>query len=372
MPAVSLFLNLSILECHTQAPVKIETLKTIILAISKGGRRIRPFIPQLQTTFVKNLSDASHMVRNLSAKALRLLMEFISRVDQLATELKNGITGSIGGVQHAMMNACHGVLATKGEKISINVLIDLKNLFIPRLIDATAEARYGAAKCLGVLAHLLDSEQGASVINNTLCGTKSMSSWEYKYTSLVGLSAFLDTDVAKPGEGLLSADEKTSETVLKTIQTLAKDDNGSVREASCIAAGSLVLLHNKDFKAVALMGTKLLVNATKDKSSDVRTAACEAVKMITKQQGASFWNEGFSEVREALVVAIFECAMERKNVRLRTAADQSILYALRLFEGNSYAEEAEQSIFKSSDRALRSFFPKHWAKVQRTVSRDKD
>ena len=83
---------------------------------------MRPFIPQLQTTFVKNLSDPSHIVRNLSAKALRLLMEFISRVDQLATELKNGISGSMGGVQQAMMKACHGVLTTKGAKISAGIL----------------------------------------------------------------------------------------------------------------------------------------------------------------------------------------------------------------------------------------------------------
>ena len=39
------------------APVKIETLKTILLLLNKGGARLRPFIPQLQTTFVKNLSD---------------------------------------------------------------------------------------------------------------------------------------------------------------------------------------------------------------------------------------------------------------------------------------------------------------------------
>ena len=52
------------------APVKIETLKTILLLLNKGGARLRPFIPQLQTTFVKNLSDDSHIVRNLSAEGL--------------------------------------------------------------------------------------------------------------------------------------------------------------------------------------------------------------------------------------------------------------------------------------------------------------
>lgn len=354
------------------APVKIETLRTIILLISKGGKRLRPFIPQLQTTFVKNLSDASHVVRNLSAKALRLLMEFISRVDQLATELKNGISGSMGGVQQAMMKACHGVLTTKGAKISANILMELRELFLTSIADATAETRYGAAKCLGAIIHLLEPEHGASLVTDTLCGDESMSSWESKYTSAMGLAAFLDEDIAKPGEALLSPGDLTSETAFRTIEALSKDENGSVREAACAAAGAQVLLHNKAFKAVALRGCKVLARACKDRSFDVRTAACDAVKSVAKDQGEAFWTEGFPEVREALLVAVTECAMERKNVRMRSAADRSMLYMLRLFEGDNHAKDAAKNLIKGSNSEVKSFFSKHWVKVQRTVSRDSE
>ena len=296
-------------------------------------------------------------------------MEFISRVDQLATELKNGISGSMGGVQQAMMKACHGVLTTKGAKISANILAELRDLFVPRLTDATAETRYGAATCLGAIIHLLEPDNGASLVTDTLCGDESMSSWESKYTSAMGLAAFLDDDIAKPGEALLVPGDAISETVFRFIEALAKDDNGSVREAACVAAGAQVLLHNKAFKAVALRGCKVLIRAAKDKSIDVRTAACDAVKAVAKDQGEAFWTEGFPEVRKALLVAVTECAMERKNVRMRTAADRSMLYLLRLFEGNAHAMDAAKNLIGGMSSEMKAFFLKHWVKVQKTVSR---
>jgi len=164
----------------------------------------------------------------------------------------------------------------------------------------------------------------------------------------------------------------TSETVFRTIEALSNDDNGSVREAACVAAGAQVLLHNKAFKAVALRGCKVLARACKDRSFDVRTAACDAIKSVAKDQGEAFWTEGFPEVRKALLVAITECAMERKNVRLRSAADRSMLYVLRLFEGDDCAKDAAKNLIGSTNSEMKAFFSKHWVKVQRTVSRDSE
>ena len=297
-------------------------------------------------------------------------MEFISRVDQLATELKNGISGSMGGVQQAMLKACHGVLATKGAKISTSILAELQDLFVLGLTDATAETRYGAATCLGAITHLLEVDVGTLIVTETLCGDEATLSWERKCTSAIGLAAFLDPDIAKPGEALLSPNSDSFETVLRFIEILAKDESGSVREMSCVAAGALLLLHNKNFKAVALRGAKVLVRLAKDKSSDVRTAACDAIKSVAKDHGEAFWTECFPEVRKALLLAIMECAMERKNVRLRTAADRSILYVLRLFEGDICAKDAAESLLGGASSDIKSFFSRHWVKVQKTVPQD--
>ena len=52
---------------------------------------LKPFLPQLQTTFVKALNDPTQAVREKAAWALGLLTVLHTRVDSLFTEIKNGI-----------------------------------------------------------------------------------------------------------------------------------------------------------------------------------------------------------------------------------------------------------------------------------------
>ena len=132
-----------------QAPVKIETLRTILLLLQKGGKRLRPFIPQLQTTFVKNLSDPSHVVRGLSKESLTRLMEYVTRVDQLVKELKGIVATTVGGGQHSMLQALHGVMSVKGGKMSPSMVVDVAALLLPLLEDSSMDTQKEAANCLG-------------------------------------------------------------------------------------------------------------------------------------------------------------------------------------------------------------------------------
>jgi hypothetical protein len=64
-------------------------LKTLSVLIDKGGISLKAFAPQLQTTFVKSLSDPSKQVRIRSGIALGKLMGLSTRVDPLLVELTN-------------------------------------------------------------------------------------------------------------------------------------------------------------------------------------------------------------------------------------------------------------------------------------------
>ena len=44
--------------------VKAAILETLCLLLEKGGPMLRPFLPQLQTTFVKSLHDPNDRVRH--------------------------------------------------------------------------------------------------------------------------------------------------------------------------------------------------------------------------------------------------------------------------------------------------------------------
>ncbi len=54
---------------------------------------LKPFLPQLQTTFVKALNDPNRSVRLKAASALGKLIVIHMRVDPLFTELHSGVKG---------------------------------------------------------------------------------------------------------------------------------------------------------------------------------------------------------------------------------------------------------------------------------------
>ena len=59
--------------------------------IFQVGAMLKPFLPQLQTTFIKALNDPTRAVRMCAAKALQKLIKLHTRVDPLFTELHNGV-----------------------------------------------------------------------------------------------------------------------------------------------------------------------------------------------------------------------------------------------------------------------------------------
>ena len=58
---------------------------------SQVGAMLKPFLPQLQTTFIKALNDPNREVRVRAASALQKLIKLHTRVDPLFTELHNGV-----------------------------------------------------------------------------------------------------------------------------------------------------------------------------------------------------------------------------------------------------------------------------------------
>ena len=84
---------LTVLPCYPLSPplphpqVKAAILLTLGLLIRKAGAGLKPFVPQLQTTFLKCLTDASEVVRERAAKDLGELSRMSARVDQLAADL---------------------------------------------------------------------------------------------------------------------------------------------------------------------------------------------------------------------------------------------------------------------------------------------
>jgi hypothetical protein len=85
--------------------VKAAILQTLILLINKGGVMLKPFIPQLQTTFTKALNDPTRVVQSYAATALSALIVISTKVDPIITELLSSINQSEGPAQESMLSA---------------------------------------------------------------------------------------------------------------------------------------------------------------------------------------------------------------------------------------------------------------------------
>uniref|UniRef100_A0AAQ5ZCA9 TOG domain-containing protein n=1 Tax=Amphiprion ocellaris TaxID=80972 RepID=A0AAQ5ZCA9_AMPOC len=98
--------------------VKTALLETLTLLLAKVGIALKPFLPQLQTTFLKALQDSSRAVRLRAAEALGQLVSIHTKVDPLFTEQLSAIRNAEdSGVRCTMLQALRFVIQGAGSKV---------------------------------------------------------------------------------------------------------------------------------------------------------------------------------------------------------------------------------------------------------------
>ncbi|CAG8500654.1 3053_t:CDS:10 [Acaulospora colombiana] len=99
--------------------VKAAILQTLSLLLTKVPALLKPFLPQLQRTFIKSLTDpSSALVRSRAASALGILISLQTRVDPLISELVTGIKTSEPNVREAMLSALESVVNKAGNSMN--------------------------------------------------------------------------------------------------------------------------------------------------------------------------------------------------------------------------------------------------------------
>jgi len=74
--------------------LKAAILNTISVLLDRGGVSLKAFVPQLQASFLKALTDPLKAVRNCSSLNLGKLMKLTPRIDPLLLELVTGCSHS--------------------------------------------------------------------------------------------------------------------------------------------------------------------------------------------------------------------------------------------------------------------------------------
>ncbi|KAI8814624.1 armadillo-type protein [Cladochytrium replicatum] len=327
--------------------VKSGILQTLHRLLLKVPALLKPFLPQLQRTFIKSLSEPSKeaaVVREHAAKCLSVLITLQTRLDPLVVEISQGIKGTGSGagaseggnagavdrgVKEAMWEAMLGLLHGLGAGRDIS---DVSKKTIESLLgesllqsgDGNDAIRLGAAKCFGAFCKYLSPEDSKRLINTYLL--KPAHSHDVSISELHGISSAIFYIIEE--DTLLINNVKLTADVVSVIrQCGAVDGKLAVAEKSVLACG--ILLSKPEYNSPESMEELEIVPfliglLDPSKLPEVRREVLIVLKNLAKTNYEVFAPHLRSFVGPAMV-----CVRDR-IYPVKLAAERSLVYAFQL------------------------------------------
>ncbi|KAJ1666586.1 translational activator of GCN4 [Coemansia sp. RSA 1646] len=327
--------------------VKAAILSTLGLLLTQVPALMRPFLPQLQRTFVRALSEQDDIVRQRAAAALTSLIPLQARLDPLVAELTGGMKQQAtddAGMRIAMMKAVCAVFNAPGAKAlspasvqTLEAMVLGRNEFVA-LSSAAANSDYRwrslRSKAFGGLCSILPDDAAAKLVVQHAIADAS-DSGPVQGVKLEFLAAVL---VQAP---VLVANSPSLQQKIGDCVDTALTPSGDIGQAQAalqatgVAKNALLLdgtnaILPKD-SPIAPRLCQALVRAvasgqsTSAFDSDVQQSALSALKALAKNR----YNDVIEPVRDSVVQAAMAHVRDR-NITVKLAAERCVLYALRL------------------------------------------
>ena len=291
--------------------VKAAILKTLTLLLARGGVMMKPFLPQLQTTFVKSLSESSAVLRKGAIRALELFVKMTTRVDPLINELLSGIKTAETVIKISFIGALEIVLGRAGKLATAPVKESTAALLTELMGDGEDDVRCAAAAAFGAQSGNVDDEGLPDVMQGLL---EHSAEWSKRHGQTLALAALIkhasnaERWSAAPAIAAISA----------KVPTLIKDDRVPVRAAAAaVAEHTLRILMAAEVAGNVTASDeqtalwKSLVTLIADTSPDVRLAALLSVKAVCRNASGGRVS---NEVVQVVVVPAFNCLRDKTPV----------------------------------------------------------
>ncbi|KAI9492588.1 armadillo-type protein [Zychaea mexicana] len=212
--------------------VKAAILQTLSLLLAKVPMHLKPFLPQLQRTFIKSLSDpTSAIVRSRAASALGILITLQSRVDPLVSELVSGIRTSEPAIKETMMDALQTVVAKTVNDMSEVSKRGVMSVIAEGLADqAEPGMMVSAARLLGSLCKAMSVQDAEPIVHEHI-----LSSAAPQYGAVLSINSLLiDAPTLLEDLGVV---DQVVDFIIDAMQT----DKNDVPEAAITAAGKFLM-----------------------------------------------------------------------------------------------------------------------------------
>ena len=349
------------------AGVKAAILRALGALVTRGGVGMRPFVPQLQTTFLKCLHDGSGTVRMRAARALGRLAALSPRVDALVTDLAAGAGTAEGGVLAATLAALAGALRHAGPKLTDGAMAGVWPALQQPLAAEAEEVREAAAAAVGALLARAPADQLAGVWEElaTSCGSGDG-------PTAAGAATALAAALRESGGGAKRCvtDRSLAAAAARAAAAGAVADDSFARYAAARAIGRLLLAELRhgppDAYAGALRACEAPLFALLcDDSLDVRRRACTSCKTVAKLY------RGGGVLSKALVTAIAEKLADPSR-SVRVAAEKALSYALDAKASLAGVEAAAAAAQGAGNAKAASLLKEHAKRLARLPAHSED
>jgi HEAT repeat protein len=321
--------------------VKVATLEALVELVRKVGAAAKSFLPQLQTSYLKALSDVNRPVRVQAVTGLTELVPLSIRVDPVFNELHNGVKKNEDpALRLTMLQALHDTVRAAGGRMSDKHKTEILATLLALFSTAQEGNRLQAAQCIGVLCSHISDDQLTSVLRDTILRTDGEPDWSVLQARATALSAAVEAAASRI-EGMGMAGNVTSAAV-----KFASSDRIPVSVCGLQAVGSCINYLNSDPSTTL----PALNQGLEHSSTDVRITACDVCACLKKTPDPLL----------AALLPLLLSNTQEKNTAVRSSAESAIV---ELVADDSGLQHCMSILGSSVARRLEDTFTKLRAKL---------
>ncbi|KAM4808080.1 stalled ribosome sensor GCN1 [Rhinophrynus dorsalis] len=310
--------------------VKVALLETLSLLLAKVGIALKPFLPQLQTTFTKALQDSNRSVRLKAADALGKLIVIHTKVDPLFTELLNTIRLSEdSGIRETMLQAVRFIIQGGGGKMDAAIRKSYVTLLIGMMGHDEDATRMASAGCLGELCAFLPEEELSAVLQQHLLADFTGIDWMVRHGRSLALSVAINVASSK------ICTTKFSSNIESMVLSNATADRIPIAVSGIRGMGYL-MKHCIEAEGGSLPPklVTLFIKCLQNPSSDIKLAAEKMIWWANKDHLPPLDPQTIKPILKVLLDNTKD-----KNTSVRAYSDQAIVNLLKMRAGNDLFQD---------------------------------
>lgn len=342
-----------ILGDRFSAAVKVAVLDTLASLLGKAKDLLKPFFPQLQTTFMKALNDANRSVRLKAGIALSYLITIHMRPDPIFNELQNGVKNADdASLRDTYIQALRGCIEPSGERMSPPIRKGILQLLNSMLAQPEDVTRTCASGCLGAFCRWLPEDELQSVVEDNLLKDDASLDWTLRH----GRSILLYVTLKVAPDRVYTEDNAPK--MIKVILSYLSADRIPIAENAVRAIGYLLHFCLKSGRPMPVELISPFCRAMNHASNDVK----QLVPVVSDFLAKSHPDILPKEILKPLLPTLVNGTKE-KNSAVRSSSESALVSVLKMRKSNAGKAKCLEILDAGAQTSLNEVIGKVLGKV---------